>query len=68
MEPGEGFDQTRFELTPDPRATSEDPSPPELFADDFSQPEAAESEPVFWNARATGDLPENDFVQPDALD
>jgi len=61
MEPGEDFDQTGFEL---PAAPAEDPTQPELFGDDSSQPDA-EDEPVFWPAAAAQAFPPDDGVQPD---
>ena len=54
MAPDESFDQTGFEL---PSAPSEDPSQPELFGDDYSQPDAADGEPVLWPAGAAQAFP-----------
>jgi hypothetical protein len=33
---------------------SEDPTQPEHFGDDYSQPDAADGEPVFWSASGNG--------------
>ena len=63
MEPGESFDQTGFELPPAP---PQDPTQPELFSDDCSQADAADGEPVFWDAGAAQAFPADDRVQPDA--
>ena len=63
---GESFDQTGFELTPAPLPADDDPSQAELFTDDYSQPDAADGEPVFWAASGSQSLPADDSVQPDA--
>ena len=66
MAPGEEFDQTGFELSPVPSPISPADGQPELFADDCSQPDAADGEPVFWSVSSSQPLPADDSVQPDA--
>jgi hypothetical protein len=68
MEPGEDFDQTGFELPAGPQVAPADSGQGELFGDDYSQPDAADGEPVFWSATAGQDFPDDDFVQTDAPD
>ena len=63
MEPGEDFDQTGFEL---PTAPAEDPTQPELFGDDSSQPDA-DDEPVFWPAAAAQAFPPDEAYSPTCL-
>ena len=65
MEAGEAFKQTGFELH---AAPSEDPTQPELSSYDTSQPDAGDSEPVFWPTGAAQDSTFDDGVQPDALE
>ena len=50
---------------PAPLKTCEDPAQPELFADDFAQPDANDGEPVFWTPHGVDAFPPEDFVQPD---
>lgn len=68
MEPEEDFDQTGFELTPPPQVATADSGQGELFGDDYSQPDAADREPVFWTDGADQSTPEDDFVQADAVE
>jgi hypothetical protein len=68
MEPGESFDQTGFELPAAPQIAPADSSQGELFGDEFSQPDAADGEPVFWNASGGQAFPHDDFVQADAAE
>jgi hypothetical protein len=65
MVPGDDFDQTGFELPPAP---PEDPVQPELFTDDYSQPDPADGDPVFWPAGGGQASPDDGFVQPDAAE
>ena len=65
IEPGEEFDQTGFELTPVPSTIGPADGQQQLFADDYSEPDAADGEPVFWTS-AGRSFPADDFVQPDA--
>ena len=76
-ESGEAFDQTGFELPPAPEAATEAAGQGQLFSDDYSQPDlsacsaqadAADGEPVFWNNSASQPFPDDDFVQPDAVE
>ena len=48
-----------------PSAPPEEPAQAELFGDDYSQPDACGGEPVFWDASAGSDQPDDD-LQPDA--
>ena len=66
MEPGESFDQTGFELPPPPQVAPVDAEQGELFGDDYSQPDSADREPVFWSDGGDQSASENDFVQADA--
>jgi hypothetical protein len=68
MEPGEDFDQTGFELHAAPPDAPADPGQGELFGNDYSQPDAADREPVFWTDGAGQSTREDDFVQADALE
>jgi hypothetical protein len=68
MEPGEDFDQIGFELPAAPQVAPADAGQGELFCDDCSQPDAADSEPVFWPAGDRQDFPAGDCVQADAPD
>ena len=68
MAAGDDFDQTGFELATAPLAARADPAQPELLADDCSQPDAADGEPVFGAGDAGLPLPEDDFAQADALE
>jgi hypothetical protein len=68
MEPGEDFDQIGFELPAAPQVAPADAGQGELFCDDCSQPDAADSEPVFWPAGGRQDFPAGDCVQSDAPD
>ena len=68
MEPGEDFDQAGFELPPALQLTPADSGQGELFGDKFSQPDAADDEPVFWNVSSGQACPHDDFVPPDAQD
>ena len=61
MDPGEEFDHTGFELPADAGQG-------ELFGDDCSQPDSADSEPVFWGAESAQASPDDDFVQADAAE
>jgi hypothetical protein len=65
MAPGEGFDQTGFELPRTPQVAPADSGQGEMFADDYSQPDAADAEPVFWRTSGGEGFPEDDFIQPD---
>jgi len=62
------FDQTGFELLPPPHVAPADSGQGELFGDDYSQPDAADGEPVFWTAGGGQDFPDDDGVQPKAPD
>ncbi len=66
MEPGEEFDQTGFELPPVPGTRGSTDGQQELFSDDWSQPDAADGEPVFWPASTGPNHPEENYLQPDA--
>jgi len=44
---GEAFDQAEFDLPPAPEPPADAPGPGQLFGDDYAQPDAANSEPVF---------------------
>jgi len=68
MAPGEDFDQTGFELTPAPAAPAEATGQELLFDDDFSHPDSADAEPVFWTGGTEQAGPADDFVQADALE
>ncbi|MSU50192.1 MAG: hypothetical protein EXS37_14095 [Opitutus sp.] len=65
METGETFDQTGFELPPAPEAAPDAAGQGQLFSDDYSQPDAADGEPVFWSDSAGPPFPADDFVQAD---
>ena len=65
MEPGEDFDQTGFELPLPPQVAPADAGQGELFGDDYSQPDSADREPVFWSAGGGQVFPTDDGVQPD---
>ena len=65
MDPGEEFDHTGFELPAAPQVTPADAGQGELFGDDYSQPDSADSEPVFWGAGSAQASPKDDFVQAD---
>jgi hypothetical protein len=64
-ESGEAFDQTGFEFPPTPAAATEAAGQGQLFSDDYSQPDAADGEPVFWGDSAGQPFPAADFVQAD---
>jgi hypothetical protein len=66
MEPGESFDHTGFELPLPPQVALAVAGQGELFGDDYSQPDAADREPVFWSDGGDQSASENDFVQADA--
>ena len=66
MAPGESFDQTGFELTPVPLPTADQSGQQELFSDEYSQPDAADGEPIFWSADSGHGDSADDAVQPDA--
>jgi hypothetical protein len=66
MEPGESFDQTGFELPLPPQVAPADDGQGELFGDEFSQPDAADGDPVFRTADSGQDFAADDGVQPDA--
>lgn len=68
MKPGEDFDQTGFELPAAPQVTPADAGQGELLGDDYSQPDSAASEPVFWSAGSAQASPDDDFVQADAAE
>jgi len=68
MDPGEDFDQTGFELPAAPQVTLADSGQGELLGDDYSQPDVADSEPVFWRAADGQASPDDDFVQADAAE
>ncbi len=68
MEPGESFDQTGFELPPPPQVAPVDAGQGELFGDDYSQPDSADREPVFWSDGGDQSVPDDAFVQADAPD
>lgn len=50
MEPGEDFDHTGFELPLPPQVALANSGQGELFGDDYSLPDSADGEPVFWSA------------------
>ena len=66
MEPGEDFDQTGFELPLPPQVALANSGQGELFGDDYSQPDSADGEPVFWSASGGQACPDDDCVQADA--
>jgi len=68
MEPSESFDQTGFELPLPPQVAPADAGQGALFGDDYSQPDSADSEPVFWCAGSGQASPDDDFVQADAAE
>ena len=68
MEPGEDFDQTGFELPLPPQVALADAGQGELFGDDYSQPDAADGEPVFWAEGADQSTSNAASVQTDAVD
>ena len=68
MEPGESFDQTGFELPPPPQVAPADAGQGELFGDDYSQPDSADGEPVFWSASGEQASLDDDCVQADAAE
>ncbi len=65
MAPGESFDQTGFELLPPARVALAASAQGELFGDDYTQPDAADGESVFWSASGGQASPDDDFVQAD---
>jgi len=68
MEPDEDFDQNGFELPMPPQMAPADSGQGELFGEDYSQPDSADSEPVFWPAADGQASPDDDFVQADAAE
>ncbi len=68
MEPGESFDQTGFELPPPLHIAPTDTGQGELFGDNYSEPDSADREPVFWSASGGQASPDDDFVQADAAE
>ena len=68
MEPGEDFDQTGFELPAAPQFAPADSGQGELFGGDYSQPDSADREPVFWSDGAGQSTPTDNCAQPDAPD
>ncbi len=71
-EPGETYDQLGFELVNGYRVAEPDVGQGELFDDDYSQPDALEGEPVFWQNSASeepgfypDEAPCDDGYQPD---
>ena len=68
MDPGESFDHAGFELRAAPRVAPADAGQGELFNEDYSQPDSADREPVFWSASGGQAFPTDDGVQPDAPD
>lgn len=66
MEPGEDFDQTGFELPLPPQVALANSGQGELFGDDYSLPDSADGEPVFWSASGGQASPDDDCVQADA--
>jgi hypothetical protein len=65
---GEDFDQTGFELPLSPQVAPADAGQGELFGDDYTQPDAADSEPVFWPADGGQASPDDDLVQADVAE
>jgi hypothetical protein len=72
-EPGEGYDQLGYELISGYRVPEQDAAQGELFADDYSQPDAPDGEPVFWQESACDEpgfypdeAPSDDGIQADA--
>jgi hypothetical protein len=72
-EPGESYDQLGYELDAGYRETERDAAQGELFADDYSQPDAPDGEPVFWQESASDEAdfypdeaPSDDGIQADA--
>ncbi len=65
MEPGESFDQTGFELPPPLHIAPTDTGQGELFGDNYSEPDSADREPVFWSASGGQAFTTDDGVQPD---
>ena len=68
MEPGESSEQTGSELPAAPPVATADAGQGERFGDDYSQPDCADREPVFWSAGGGQDLPTDDGMQPDTPD
>ncbi len=68
MEPGESIKQIGFELPPAPQVAPADAGQGELSGEDYTQPDSADSEPVFWSASGGQGFPTDDSVQPDAPD
>ncbi|MSU25255.1 MAG: hypothetical protein EXS32_15735 [Opitutus sp.] len=72
MTAGDDFDQTGFELPPAPEASPEAAGQSQLFADDCTQPDAADDEPIFWSECSSESLgfcaaqKPDDYVQADA--
>ncbi len=71
-EPSETYDQLGFELVNGYRVAEPDVGQGELFDDDYSQPDALEGEPVFWQNSASeepgfypDEAPCDDGYQPD---
>ncbi|MDO8540727.1 MAG: hypothetical protein Q7S40_09860, partial [Opitutaceae bacterium] len=65
VEPGKEFDHTGFELPPAPEAAAAAAGQGQLFNDDYTQPDAADGEPVFWTDSVGQTFPAGDFVQAD---
>jgi hypothetical protein len=63
--PWKDFDETGFELPSAPRVAPADVGQGELLADNYSQPDAADGEPVFWTDGGIQASPDDDFVQAD---
>jgi len=51
-----------------PEAPAEATGQGRLFDDDYSQPDAADGEPVFWTGSAGQPFPDDDFVHAGALE
>lgn len=70
--PGEGIDQTGFELPLAPEEPITATGQSQLFADDCVQPDAGKGEPVFWpecpreNSGSCAAQKPDDYVQADA--
>jgi mono/diheme cytochrome c family protein len=62
--------ETRFQdvRPPPPQVAPADAGQGELFDYDYSQPDSADDEPVFWCASSGQASPDDDFVQVDAAE
>ncbi len=68
MEPGDNFEQMGFTLPAAPEDPAEADGQRELFSDDYTQPDASDSEPIFWPEAPAPAHSGEDFIQTDALE